>query len=557
MSQKVLITSALPYVNGVPHLGHLVGCLLPSDVFARFNRLLGNEVLYIGGTDEYGTPTEVGALKEGIPVREYVDKYFNVHKETYDKFNLSFNKLGRTSTDTHTKLVQSVFLELKENGYIENKEIEQVYSIKDDMFLADRYIEGTCPKCGYEKARGDQCDKCGSLLDPVDLINPYSVISGSHDLEVRKTEHAFLKLKSMQGLVEDWIKTRVGWSKVALSIANKWLKEGLKDRCITRDIKWGIPVPDMPGKVFYVWFDAPWGYVSISQKWAEETGGDWKRFWFENDTRYYQFMGKDNVPFHSVMFPAEELATTTKWKTVDVLKGLNFLNFGDGKFSKSLGNGFSGLDAVELFDVDYWRYWLMANSPESDDAEFTFNIFADQINKDLNDILGNFVLRVLKFCRSKFGTNVPENFGNTDVENKLFSQLDEKVEEYNFALSNLEFRKATKALREIWVLGNEYIANSEPWSVIKTDEKRAMTIIHNSIKLIALFGVLSQPIMPGVAKKLLAFVGVEKENLWVNDNVEDFVNSLIVSGNEIFVPDTLFEKIDDVKVAELKEKYKG
>ncbi|MDR1691587.1 MAG: methionine--tRNA ligase, partial [Rickettsiales bacterium] len=359
MSEKVLITSALPYVNGVPHLGHLVGCLLPSDIFARYNRLIGKKVLCIGGADEYGSPSEIAALKEGIDVRTYVDKYFNIHKETSEKFNLSFDKFGRTSTLEHTEIVQKVYLELKENGFIEQKETEQIYSVDDDMFLADRYVEGVCPKCGYEKARGDQCDKCGVILDPVDLINPYSVISGSHNLEIRKTLHAFLKLKDMQGLVENWIKSRKGWSKVALSIANAWLKEGLQDRGITRDNKWGVPVPDMEGKVFYVWFDAPWGYVSISQEWAKENNTSWEEFWFGDDVKYYQFMGKDNVPFHSVFFPAEQLGTKENWKTVDVLKGINFLNFGDGKFSKSLGNGFSGLDAINLYMADYWRYWLM------------------------------------------------------------------------------------------------------------------------------------------------------------------------------------------------------
>jgi len=554
--EKILITSALPYVNGSQHLGHLIGCWLPSDIYARFKRYQGNEVLYVCGADEYGTPTEVGAIKEGMEIHDYCDKYYAIQKEFVDSFNLSLDKYGRTATPKHTELVQKIFTELLEAGFMKEKEIEQVYSVDDDRFLADRYIEGICPKCGYEKARGDQCDKCGELMNAADLINAHSTISGSTNIEVRKTKHFFLALEDMQPLVEKWISTRVGWSKTSLGIAMKWLKEGLHDRCITRDLKWGIPIPveGFENKVFYVWFDAPWGYVSISQAWAEETGGDWKKFWLEEDTKYVQFMGKDNVPFHSVFFPAEQLSAKDSWKTVDILKGMNFLNFKGGKFSKSQGNGFSALDAVSEYPADYWRYWTIANAPESDDADFSFDKFAEQINKDLNDILGNFVLRVLKFCRSKFGETIPEGNGLTEVEEKLFATLEEKVKTYNEHLENVEFRKALATLREIWTEGNEYIASAAPWTEFKENPERAGEIIKVSINLIRLFASLASPIMPTISKQILSFVSSEEECVWCEGNVKGYLTTL-QSGSEIRVPDSLFEKVTEERVAELTEKY--
>ncbi|MCT4575436.1 MAG: methionine--tRNA ligase [Alphaproteobacteria bacterium] len=554
--EKILVTSALPYVNGAQHLGHLVGCWLPSDIYARFKRAQGNEVLYVCGADEYGTPTEVGAEKEGMEIKDYCDKYYALQTKFVEAFNLSLDHYGRTATEKHTELVQKIFKELHEAGFMKEKEIEQVYSIDDKRFLADRYVEGTCPKCGYEKARGDQCDGCCELMNAAELINPYSTISGSTNIEVRKTKHIFLALEDMQHFVDKWIGTRTGWHKTALGIANKWLKEGLHDRCITRDLKWGVPIPldGYEGKVFYVWFDAPWGYVSISQEWAEKTGGNWEKFWLEDDTKYVQFMGKDNVPFHSVFFPAEELAAKDNWKTVDILKGSNFLNFAGGKFSKSYGNGFSALDAVEEYPADYWRYWTIANYPENDDSEFSFDKFAEQINKDLNDVLGNFVLRVMKFCRSKFGEVVPEGNGATEVEEKLFATLETKVKEYNEHLENVEFRKAMSSLREIWSEGNEYIASAAPWTEFKTNPERAGEIIKTSLNLIRLFANLAAPIMPTISKQILSFVSTEENNVWCDDSVAEYLSTL-KSGDEIRVPDSLFEKITDERVEELKEKY--
>jgi len=557
--QKILITTALPYVNGVPHLGHIVGCLLPSDVYARFMRAIGKEVLYIGGADEYGTPTELGAKKVGMDPQDYVDDFYQKQLSIVKGFNLSVDHWGRTSTDLHKKFVQDLFLKMYENGAIKEEEIKQIYSIDDERFLADRYVEGICPHCGFEKARGDQCDNCNKLLDPTDLKEPYSTISGSKNLEVRGTKHLFFKLSDYQNQIEEFINNQSGWSKTAVAIAKKWVTEGLHDRCITRDIKWGIPVPlkGYEDKVFYVWMDAPWGYISISQENTLNGGQDWKAFWQseDNDVKYVQFMGKDNVPFHSVFFPAMQIAAGDNFKKVDALKGLNFLNFEGGKFSKSENRGIFAAEALSEYDADMWRYWLMVNAPESDDVDFRFEHFASTINKDLNDVLGNFLLRTLKFCRSKFGETIPSGGEFTNIEFDLFKRLDEKVENYTTYLDQLEYRKAFQILREIWVEGNEYIASTEPWSVFKEDQDRAACIIRTAINLIRLYGHLSYPLIPTYAQNLLLnSVCNEQENVWPQEKMETYLTTL-KAGDEIRVPDTALEKISDERVEELKAKY--
>ena len=342
---KILITSALPYVNGVPHLGHLVGCLLPSDVYARYMRMMGHEVLYVCGTDEHGTPSEVGAAKEGMDVADYCLKYHNRHKEAYDAFNLSFDYFGRTSSEQNREITYHIFEQLDKNGLIEEESIKQIFSIDDNRFLPDRYVTGTCPHCGYDKARGDQCENCTKVLDPTELINPRSTISGSTNLEVRETKHLFLNLPKLEKQLAEWVKSKEPfWPDVAYSIAQKWLKEGLRPRCITRDLKWGFPVPKkgFEDKVFYVWFDAPIGYLGITKQWADEKPGErnWKDWWLDaKDVYYVQFMGKDNVPFHSISFPATLLGTGENWTKVDYLKGMSYLTFEGGKFSKSEQRG--------------------------------------------------------------------------------------------------------------------------------------------------------------------------------------------------------------------------
>ncbi len=559
---KILITSALPYVNGVPHLGHLVGCLLPSDVYARYMRMMGHEVLYVCGTDEHGTPSEVGAAKEGMDVADYCLKYHNRHKEAYDAFNLSFDYFGRTSSEQNREITYHIFEQLDKNGLIEEESIKQIFSIDDNRFLPDRYVTGTCPHCGYDKARGDQCENCTKVLDPTELINPRSTISGSTNLEVRETKHLFLNLPKLEKQLAEWVKSKEPfWPDVAYSIAQKWLKEGLRPRCITRDLKWGFPVPKkgFEDKVFYVWFDAPIGYLGITKQWADEKPGErsWKDWWLDaKDVYYVQFMGKDNVPFHSISFPATLLGTGENWTKVDYLKGMSYLTFEGGKFSKSEQRGVFAEDAVKEFPADYWRYWLISNAPEASDSSFTFDLFAGVVNKDLNGVLGNFVSRVMKMTASKIGAEVPAGGEMTEVEEKLIADLQEKADNYCKYMEGLEFKKAMNELRASWADGNNYISVTEPWTVIKTDPARAAAILRVCLNLIRIYALLSAPVMPETSAKILAKFGLNAADMPVlkGFNAAKEIEAL-QPGHKFEVGDALFERIAPEKTEELKAKY--
>ncbi|MBR6685192.1 MAG: methionine--tRNA ligase [Alphaproteobacteria bacterium] len=547
MAKKYLITSALPYVNNNLHIGHLIGCWLPSDIYARFCRAMGRDVLYVCGSDEHGTTSEVGAMKEGLSVEEYVDKYRVAHEQSARDFNLSFDMYGRTHTERQEKLIQQLFKRLEEQDMLVEKTSVQPYSIKDKMFLADRFVIGICPKCGHDKAYGNECDKCSATLEPEQLINPHSAITPDSPVEMRETKHLYFKYSAMQDALRKWIDSRRGWSKTALAIANKWLSEGLRDGPITRDLKWGIPVnkPGYENKVFYVWFDAPWGYVSISQA-ANENWADW---WHGgDDVHYTQFMGKDNVSFHSIFFPAQELAMNDNWKTVDVLKGMNFLNFNGSKISKSTGNGIFLNDAIRELPADYWRYALIASAPETDDTDFTINRFAEIVNKDLNGMLGNFVSRVCKLTQKNFGNKVP---AAGDIEPDLEQEINQKLSELTNALDACEFRASIAALRGLYAIGNEYMTKCEPWTMVKNgDLDGAGKCLNTCMQMIDLFARVSAPVIPGAAEKMQNIFADKKDLSWPKS-----FERRIANGAEFVVPENLFGRIDDERVAQLNEKY--
>ena len=546
MAKKYLITSALPYVNNQLHIGHLIGCLLPSDVYARFCRAMGRDVLYIGGSDEHGTPSEVGALKEGVSVEEYVDKYRAKHLDAVRDFNLSFDLYGRTHTKLHEKLIHELFERLDSLGMIYEKASMQPYSINEKKFLADRYVIGTCPKCGYDHAYGNECDKCGASLDPDQLINPHSAIDPTSPVEMRETKHLYFKLSQVQDKLRAWINSRVGWPKTPIAIANKWLDEGLHDNSITRDLKWGIPVnkPGFEDKVFYVWFDAPWGYISISQAATD----DWASWWKNPDCHYTQFMAKDNVSFHSVFFPAQELAMDDNWKTVDVLKGQNFLNFNGAKISKSTGNGIFLDQALDIAPADVWRYALLASAPETDDTDFTVQRFAEIVNKDLNGMLGNFVSRVCKLSAKNFGNNVP---ADVKFDTDLANRINEKLNELTNALDECELRKSVAALRTLFAIGNEYMTETAPWALIKDGKlDDARDVLNECFQLIDLYARVVQPFMPDTADKMQNIFRIKHDLSWPTT-----FERRIADNEEFTIPDNLFERIDDDKVAYITEKY--
>lgn len=549
---RILITSALPYINGIKHLGNLVGSMLPADVYARYCRARGHEVLAICATDEHGTPAELAALAAEQDVETYCADQHEKQKAAGDAFGLSFDHFGRSSSPQNHQLTQHFAEVLQKNSFIAEVEEEQVYSNADGRFLPDRYVEGTCPNCGYEKARGDQCDNCGKLLDPTDLIDPYSALSGSKDLERRKTTHLHLLQSKLEGEVRSFIEAHPEWPLLTRSIAFKWLDEGLRDRSITRDLKWGVPVPGLPGKVFYVWFDAPIAYIAATE---EHLGTDYRKWWREDegagDVRYVQFMGKDNVAFHTVSFPCTQIGSREPWKKVDTLKSLNWLTWYGGKFSTSENRGIFMDQALDILPPDLWRWYLMANAPESDDTAFTLETFQQTVNKDLADVLGNFVNRIVRFAGSKFDGVVPAGGTPGPEEDALEKALRERITAYEGFLDAMEFRKAFAELRAIWVLGNEYLQSAAPWAVFKEDQEKAGMIVRTALNLIPLYAQLSAPVVPHTAEKLAGIFGTEALG-WPGEGA---LLDRLEAGKAFEAPGVLFKKIEDSDVETWAEQF--
>jgi methionyl-tRNA synthetase len=554
-----LITSALPYINGIKHLGNLVGSMLPADVYARFLRQEGEEVLFICGTDEHGTPAEIAALEEGIAVADFCKRQYERQAAVYENFGLSFDYFGRTSSAEHRELTQDFYRSLDEQGFIEEHEISQIYSIADERFLPDRYVEGTCPNCGYDRARGDQCENCTKVLNPTDLINPRSAVSGSTNVEMRTSRHLFLRLDQLSDEVRSWVEAQTNWPILTKSIAKKWLDEGLQSRGITRDLKWGVPVPKagFEDKVFYVWFDAPIGYVSATKSWGTLTGKDWKSWWYNaEDVRYTQFMAKDNLPFHTIMWPATILGTREPWKMADYIKGFNWLNYYGGKFSTSSKRGVFLDQALEIAPADYWRYMLMASAPESSDSAFTWEQFQTKVNKELADNFGNFINRILKFTAARFGNELPAGGEPGEAEAELEARCRALVEGLRSHLHNMEFRKATETLNALWSAGNQYIDVRAPWTLFKQDKAEAAVVIRTCINLIRLYAVASAPFIPNTVEQLFEALHLTEDER--NSTMMAATDlSLLKAGRPFDVPPVIIQKIDDDRVAELKAQYGG
>lgn len=586
--KRVLITSALPYINGVKHLGNLVGSMLPADVYARFQRqrLGATNVLFICATDEHGTPAELAALEEGKSVKEYCDYWHAEQRRLCQGFHLSFDYFGRSSSSQNRALTQSFAKTLWEAGFIDERVTKQIYSKADKRFLPDRYVIGRCPHCGYEKARGDQCENCTRVLDPADLINPRSAISGSTEIEIRDSKHLFLKQTAFDARLRSWIEgKKAEWPNLVTSIALKWLNEGLQDRGITRDLEWGVPVnadqwgpnpnglrPDVEAlreKVFYVWFDAPIEYISATWEWADaasqsqEDDAAWKRWWkgkAAEDVTYVEFMGKDNVPFHTVGFPCTIIGVNTRepfgsaWKLVDQLKGFNWLNYYGGKFSTSEKRGVFMDAALRLLPADYWRWYLITNAPETSDASFTWEHFQATVNKDLADVLGNFVNRTLRFGASRFGTAIPEGGAWGAAEQELMTALEERIQAYYEQLDGMQFRRAAAVLRSIWTIGNEYLDATAPWKVFKEDRHRAATIIRVATNLIRVLALLSEPFIPVASGRMLQALRLPPEPSYLPGTLAPELQGL-KAGHAFDVPEILFAKVEDDQIAQWRLEF--
>ena len=573
---RILITSALPYINGVKHLGNLAGSMLPADIYARAMRLLGHEVLYICATDEHGTPAELAAQAADMDVSDYCAAMHQAQAEAGAAFKLSYDYFGRSSAPSNHALTQHFAHALEARGLIEERVSKQVYSNADGRFLPDRYVEGTCPNCDFEKARGDQCDSCGKLLDPIDLINPYSSVSGSHDVEVRETNHLYLKQSELSDDLRTWVNAASGWPPLATSIALKWLDEGLRDRAITRDLSWGVPVTNadgsiregFEGKVFYVWFDAPIEYIAATQDWAAENKTEWESWWRTDspvsggadNVQYVQFMGKDNVAFHTLSFPTTIMGSGEPWKLVDQLKAFNWVTWYGGKFSTSEKRGVFMDQALSIAPSDYWRWHLSANAPEGNDAAFTWEEFQASINSDLANVLGNFVNRITKYTVGKFGGVVPEGGEWTEAEDWIVSELQTRLPQLVAYYEAREFRKAMSETRAIWAAGNEYLTKAAPWTHYKTNVPQAAMGTRVGLNLVALFGIIAQPVIPDTAAKILDVMNIPEGNRTWNfgdtDGIKDLLDAL-PHGLSIAAPDVLFTKIEDDDVATWTEQFGG
>ena len=578
--KRKLITSALPYVNNIPHLGNLIQ-VLSADVFARFCRLRGYTSLYVCGTDEYGTATETKALEEGKTPRELCDYYHAIHRDIYHWFNIAFDYFGRTSTPQQTEIVQGIFKDIEKNGFIKEHSMEQLHCAHCNRFLADRYVRGICPHCGYEDARGDQCENCGKLLEPTELKAPRCSTCGAAP-EPRSTKHLYIDLPGIVPQYEPWMQkasVEGQWSNNAVQMTKGWLRDGLQERAITRDLKWGIPVPKagFEDKVFYVWFDAPIGYISITKCFTDLTGADWKNWWLEqNDIELFQFIGKDNIPFHTVIFPSSLIASGKDWVKLHHISSSEYLNYESGKFSKSKGIGVFGSDAKDSgIPADMWRFYIFYNRPEKNDALFTWKDFQERVNSELVGNLCNLINRTLTFVSRYYDGVIPQRDGMASaredvraVTEGLRAAAKYSIEKITALLEEAELRDAFHELFALSSVANKAFQDGEPWKNREADPEKAEALLFELCYLIKDLLILMHPYMPEYADAVASFLGIK---IW-SGNVFDWEhpvqprpegtlaweNLLQRSGLErVQRPAIIFKTLENDAIAAYRERYSG
>jgi methionyl-tRNA synthetase len=570
--KRRLITSALPYVNNVPHLGNLIQ-VLSADAFARFCRLRGYETLYVCGTGEYGTATETRAAEEGLTPRELCDRYFAIHSGVYRWFGIAFDKFGRTSTPIQTEVTQDIFNKLDAAGFISEQTVEQLYCSKCERFLADRFIRGICPSCGSGEARGDQCEACGKLLDPTDLKEPRCSTCGSGPAP-RSTSHLYINLPKIKDQLEVWIKVAAEkgfWANNAVQMTHAWIRDGLRERAITRDLKWGIPVPK-PGyenKVFYVWFDAPIGYISITGCLGEELAqgltdlrvtfgkefSDWRDFvdyWWRNpeEVELFQFIGKDNIPFHTVIFPSSQLGSGDNWTMLHHMSSTEYLNYESGKFSKSRGIGVFGTDAMDTgIPADVWRFYIFYNRPEKSDAMFTWKDFQEKVNGELIGNLGNLVNRTLSFIVRYYNGKMPDG----EPDPVLWEQVQKFEDSVSEKLERAELRDAFREIFELSSYANKYFQDAEPWRLRTEDPQKAQAVIRDLTHVVKDIAILIDPYMPHTSTKIVLYLGLMLGPTfnWKNLGKVELVPGCAINS------EVLFSKLEDGLVETLRERYSG
>jgi len=551
--KRYLITAALPYANGPLHIGHIAGAYLPADVYVRYLRLKGKDVAFICGSDEHGVPITLRARKEGVSPQEIVDRYHTINKKAFEDLGIEFDMYHRTSDKLHHQTASEFFEKLYEQGEFVEKEDEQFYDEKEQQYLADRYIVGTCPKCNYENAYGDQCEQCGTSLSPKELINPQSALSGNNPV-LRKTKHWYLPLdKYQEEWLEDWIDSHKNdWKANVYGQCKSWLTQGLKPRAVTRDLEWGVPVPvkGTEGKVLYVWFDAPIGYISATKAWAEAQGEDWQKYWKDEETSLIHFIGKDNIVFHCLIFPSM-LKAHGDYILPDNVPANEFLNLEGNKLSTSRNWAVWVNEFVEDFPdkIDVLRYTICANFPEQKDNDFTWTDFQNRNNNELVAVMGNFVNRALVLTKKYFDKKVPEYKELTDYDNEILEKAAQIKQDLENRIENYKFREAVKIAMDMGRLGNKYLADTEPWSLYKTDPDRVATILNISLQITASLSIIIEPFLPFTAEKLRNFLNIDKLN-WELAGKPD----ILEAGHEVRKPKHLFQKIEDDVVARQVEK---
>ena len=551
MSKTYTITAALPYTNGPIHIGHLAGVYVPADIYARYLRIMGNDVVYICGSDEHGVPITIKAKKENKTPQEIVDRYHQNIKNSFSKFGISFDNYSRTSAKIHHDTASEFFLKLLENNSFEELTSEQFYDEEEEQFLPDRFLIGTCPKCGFEESYGDQCEKCGTSHNPRDLINPRSSITGNKP-SLRTTKHWYLKLDKFQGFLEKWIleDNKGVWKSNVYGQCKSWLDDGLKPRAVTRDLDWGVPVPvkDSNGKVLYVWFDAPIGYISSTKEWAIDNKQNWEKYWKDDNTELIHFIGKDNIVFHCIIFPAM-LKAHGDFIIPKNVPANEFLNLEGSKISTSKNwavwlpeflNDFPGKQ-------DVLRYVLTINAPENKDNDFTWKDFQNRNNGELVAILGNFINRVVVLTKKYYESYIPANNELLDKDKNVLDLVNQSINKVEESLSNFKFRDACSEFMNIARIGNKYLADEEPWKIIKENPERVKTVIFISLHISSVLAIVSEPFIPFTSKKIKNILNFKDEINWTWEGLKkkDF---LINENHKINEPELLFNRIEDSEI---------
>ena len=551
MSKTYTITAALPYTNGPIHIGHLAGVYVPADIYARYLRIMGNDVVYICGSDEHGVPITIKAKKENKTPQEIVDRYHQNIKNSFSEFGISFDNYSRTSAKIHHDTASEFFLKLLEKNSFEELTSEQFYDEEEEQFLPDRFLIGTCPKCGFEESYGDQCEKCGTSHNPRDLINPRSSITGNKP-SLRKTKHWYLKLDKFQGFLEKWIleDNKGVWKSNVYGQCKSWLDDGLKPRAVTRDLDWGVPVPvkDSNGKVLYVWFDAPIGYISSTKEWAIDNKQNWEKYWKDDNTELIHFIGKDNIVFHCIIFPAM-LKAHGDFIIPKNVPANEFLNLEGSKISTSKNwavwlpeflNDFPGKQ-------DVLRYVLTINAPENKDNDFTWKDFQNRNNGELVAILGNFINRVVVLTKKYYESYIPANNELLDKDKNVLDLVNQSINKVEESLSNFKFRDACSEFMNIARIGNKYLADEEPWKIIKENPERVKTVIFISLHISSVLAIVSEPFIPFTSKKIKNILNFKDEINWTWEGLKkkDF---LINENHKINEPELLFNRIEDSEI---------